>query len=264
MLQPKRLRDSDETLMLRDFRPNLQVVVAYGQILPKQVLEIPKYGTINSHASLLPRWRGAAPISAAIRAGDEQTGITIMLVDEGEDTGDILEQHIEPILNNDDAGSLSKRLSEISASLLIEMIPRWVAGKLTQRNQDDNAVTYARKLSKHDGIIQWDQPAMDLDRQIRALKPWPGTTTTIQGEKIKILSAAFEDSSSLDSEYLLENTPGTIVKTAETISVQTGQGVLRLKEIQPSGKKPKDAAAYLRGKGNLIGVKLGDSEGLTG
>lgn len=257
VLQPNRLRDQEATAALAAFQPDLQVIVAYGQILRPEVLAIPRCGTLNVHASLLPRWRGAAPIAAAIRAGDHESGVTIMLVDEGEDSGDMLTSLVEPVHDDDDAGSLGDRLSVRGASLLLDTIPRWLAGELTPEKQDPSLVTRARRLKKEDGVIDWTQPAVEVWRQIRALSPWPGATTTLGGVGIRIWQAELATGEDPGSPGQPGVVPGTVIDCGDSMRVQTGDGVLRVVTIQRAGKRTMDVSAFARGERELVGKRLG-------
>ncbi len=245
ILQPERLRSNEAIEALTAYQPDLQIVVAYGQILPRAVLDLPAHGTLNVHASLLPRWRGAAPVQGAILAGDDETGITIMHVDEGEDTGDILASRVEPILPDDDAGSLSDRLQIVGAELLLEIIPRWLKSELTPTTQDPRQVTRARRIKKQQGRIDWTQPAISIARQVRAFSPWPGAFSTLDGHAIRVWRATAAVTPS-GSE------PGTIVADGETIDVTTGNGTLRIERLQRAGKRATSAAEYARGATHLV------------
>ncbi len=222
VMQPVKVRDIVEDI--RALRPDLIVVVAYGQILPKTILEIPPRGCINVHASLLPRWRGASPIQHAILAGDRQTGVTTMFMNERMDAGDIILQRAEPIRPDDTAGSLHDRLAALGAELLVETL----AGNLPRHPQDESQATYARKLTKEDGRIDWSKPAIEIERQIRAMNPWPGAFTTLGDTPVKIWKAE------------LAHAPGPGV-------YPTGDGFLRILELQPAGGKRMNFEAFARG-----------------
>ena len=253
VFQPRSLRkDPDAVLALAETGPDVIVVAAYGLILPKSVLEIPPYGCINVHASLLPRWRGAAPVAAAILAGDEVTGITIMLMDEGMDTGPLLAQVEEPILPTDTAGSLSTRLAGLGARLLLDTLPRWIAGGVEPEPQDDAAATYAPRIKKEQGRIVWEKPAELLEREVRAYQPWPGSFTTWQGRRLKVLEAA------VDHDGAPQAQPGTVLEADRGVGVATGDGVLLLRRVQLAGKKPVDIESFLRGQRGFVGGVLGE------
>ncbi|MDD5368254.1 MAG: methionyl-tRNA formyltransferase, partial [Anaerolineaceae bacterium] len=182
VIQPRRLHDPETMAQLIAWSPDLLVVVAFGQILRPNVLDLPPHGCINVHASLLPRWRGAAPIQAALLAGDPVTGVTIMRMDAGIDTGDILTQRVAPILPEDSAGSLSERLSILGAQLLVETLPGYLEGSIHPRTQDSARATLARLLKKEDGQLDFTQPVASLSRRVRALSPWPGAYTWWLGQ----------------------------------------------------------------------------------
>ncbi|MFW6164513.1 MAG: methionyl-tRNA formyltransferase [Planctomycetota bacterium] len=182
VFQPPSLRTPEAVARLAEWKPEVIVVAAFGQILTEEVLELPPYGCLNVHASLLPRWRGAAPVAAAILAGDEVTGVTIMKMDAGLDTGPILAQRREPIRADDTRTALTQRLSLLGAELLAETLPAYLAGELVPQPQDDEA-TLAERLRKADGRLDWSRPALVLDRKIRAFTPWPGTFTFWQGRQ---------------------------------------------------------------------------------
>lgn len=250
VLQPARLREPAKTAALASYEPALQVIAAYGQILPPEVLALPRWGTLNVHASLLPRWRGAAPVAAAIRAGDEETGVTIMLVDEGEDTGPILTRRSEPIRPDDNAGSLGTRLARLGAALLLETIPRWLAGEVAARRQDEAQATRATRLRKEEGAIDWSRSAAEIARLVRAFSPWPGATTTLRGQPLRVWQAAAEGSEG--------GAPGVVVAANETIDVGTGAGLLRIARLQRAGKQVLAAHDFLNGESGLVGQRLGE------
>ena len=190
VFQPRSLRTPEALAQLAQWRPELIVVAAFGQILTEEVLDLPPYGCLNVHASLLPRWRGAAPVAAAIMAGDEVTGVTIMKMDVGLDTGPIVAQCREPIRADDTRATLAERLSFLGAELLAETLPAYVAGDLVPQPQDDEEATIAERLRKEDGRLDWSRPAVALDRKIRALTPWPGAYTFWEGRRLKIIAAS--------------------------------------------------------------------------
>lgn len=253
VFQPKSLRDAASQNLLRDLNPDIFIVVAYGLILPKEILAIPKYGCINVHASLLPRWRGAAPIQHSILAGDSLTGITIMQMDEGLDTGDILAQYPCPIEIHETSGSLYKRLTEIGSKLLISNLDKIEHRKIHPEKQENEYANYASKIRKEDAKIDWTNSAIILDRKIRAFNPWPVAYTTIDGQTLRIFA-------SLPKESLIQFLPGTILQAnSKGIEVATGEGILKLIELQLPGGKRLSAAALLNGKPELFrtGTVLG-------
>lgn len=251
VVQPARLRDPEAVAALADLAPDLQIVAAYGQLLPPSVLEAPRHGTLNVHASLLPRWRGASPVSAAIAAGDAETGATIMLVDETEDTGPILAQRATPIGARETAGELSDRLAHLGAELLLETIPRWLAGELRPQAQDAALATRARRGRKDAGRVDWALPAAQLARNVRAYTPWPGAFTELGGQRVRLAAAAVEEGS---------GTPGEVVGVdQDAIRVGTGEGVLAVERLQRAGKREMSAAEFARGAGDLVGKRFGDT-----
>ncbi len=252
VLQPSRLRDPEAVAEIAALAPDLQIVAAYGQLLPPAVLDAPRYGTLNVHASLLPRWRGAAPISAAISAGDAETGATIMLVDETEDTGPILAQRATAIGARETAGELSDRLAALGASLLLETIPRWLAGEIEPQAQDNAPATRARRVRKDAGRIDWTLPAAQIARNIRAYTPWPGAFTELDGQRVRLAAASAEDGA---------GAPGEIVGIGEDmIQVGTGEGLLAVERLQRAGKREMSAAEFARGAGNLVGKRFGEPD----
>ena len=241
--QPDNLGDSKAQHRFRAYRADLLVVVAYGQILPKELLQIPAHGAINVHASLLPRWRGAAPIQRALLAGDAQTGITIMQLDEGLDTGDILSQHVVPIEAGDTAGQLHDRLAELGAESLVAAIAGLEAGSLSPHLQPATGATYANKISSEERVIDWHQNAAQIARLIRALNPSPVATTLWEGQPMKIWRASALEQTTAEAE------PGTVLRSqAGGILVATGKGALRIECLQAAGGKAMTAANFLTGR----------------
>ena len=251
-LQPSRLRDPEAVAEIAALAPDLQIVAAYGQLLPPAVLDAPRYGTLNVHASLLPRWRGASPVSAAIAAGDAETGATIMLVDETEDTGPILAQRATAIGARETAGELSDRLAALGASLLLETIPRWLAGEITAQPQDAALATRARRVRKDAGRIDWTLPAAQIARNVRAYTPWPGAFTELEGQRVRLATASTETGG---------GAPGKVVEVGgDAIRVATGDGVLAVERLQRAGKREMSAAEFARGAGNLVGKRFGETD----
>jgi methionyl-tRNA formyltransferase len=243
LIQPAKLRQPEAIKQLHEWAPELIVVAAFGQILRQEILNLPQFGCVNVHASLLPRWRGAAPISAAILHGDTQTGVTIMRMDPGIDTGQILSQRAEPIRPQDTTTDLSQRLAEIGANLLIDTIPGYVSGEIQSYPQDDALATYAPMLSKKDGALDFTQTAISLERQVRAFQPWPGTYMEWSGGLLKILRAG-------TAQSLANVSPGERLIHNGLPAVQTSLGLLVLKEVQPAGKKNMPGKAFLQGAKN--------------
>lgn len=253
VLQPARLsRDHEMLARLRAVAADVFVLAAYGQILRPSVLEIPPHGVLGLHASLLPRWRGAAPVAAAIRAGDEETGVSVMLTEAGLDTGPVIAQRAIAINPRDTRASLTARLAELAAELLIETLPAWLRGELEPQPQDDSLATYAAEIVKSEGALDWSRSAEVIDRHIRAMTPWPGAFTAWDRQRIKILSAR-----PLPSTASGGQTPGTVIELEEGIGVIAGEGIVLLDELQPPGKRPMSAAAFVRGRQDIIGKRLG-------
>lgn len=244
--QPQKVKDIGVYQQIELWEPDLIVVAAYGQILRKNILDYPKYGCINVHASLLPRWRGAAPIQAAILNGDEITGITIMKMDEGLDTGQIIKQELLEILPEDTTGSLSDRLSVLGAELLVKTIPEYISGKLLLQPQDEFGVTYAPMLKKEDGELNFFKPAVQLVNQVRAFTPWPGAFIYRKGIILRILKAhsSLLPESGESNEKLK---PGNKIIFKGLPAVVTSKGIFIIDEIQPSGKKPMSGKSFLQG-----------------
>ena len=238
ILQPPRIKESID--QIRALTPDVIVVMAYGQILPREVLEAPKLACLNLHASLLPRWRGAAPIQAAIAAGDRETGITVMYMNEGLDTGDILLQHKIDISSRETGGSLHDRLGEIAPQATLESLRLLKTGDAPRTPQNNSLATIAPKLSREKGRIDWNEPAETIERKIRAFNPWPGAFTKIDDRNLKVFSATIVD---------LAGKPGEILKADRNDLVfATGKGALSLNEVQLEGKRRMGAAEFLRGR----------------
>ncbi|MGZ8898629.1 MAG: methionyl-tRNA formyltransferase [Limisphaerales bacterium] len=242
VLQPKRAREEAFIEQIRDLKPDLSVVVAYGQILSQTLLDVPKHGSLNVHTSILPKHRGAAPIQWAILSGDAETGVTIMKMDAGLDTGPILTERRTPILDSDNSQLLHDRLAQIGADLLVETIPAWVSGRIISQPQPEGA-TYARKMEKADGLIDWQQPVIEISRRIRAFTPWPGAFTYLESSgvrrMIKVLEGKPEETS---------GAAGSILSTSrEGILVGAGTGSFRITALQPEGRKGMAAHEFLAG-----------------
>ncbi|HEX3421432.1 MAG TPA: methionyl-tRNA formyltransferase [Candidatus Udaeobacter sp.] len=241
ILQPTRIKAAVENI--RDLTPDAIVVIAYGQILPRDVLELPRVACLNLHASLLPRWRGAAPIQAAIAAGDAETGITAMYMDEGLDTGDVLLQRNLEILPNDTGGSLHDRLAQIAPEALLESLRLVAAGTAPRIAQDNAHATHAPKLKREHGFIDWSESAEAIERKIRAYNPWPGAFMKLDNQNLKIFSASVVD---------LTGRPGEILRSDQDLIVATGKNALSLAEVQREGKRRMAAAEFLRGHAGLV------------
>lgn len=249
-IQPHSLRTPEALAQLLAWQPEVIVVAAFGQILRQDVLDLPPHGCLNIHASLLPRWRGAAPIPAAILAGDALTGVTIMKMDVGLDTGPVVAQREEPIRPDDTQASLGDRLAQLGAVLLLETLPAYLEGTLLPQPQPEEGVTYARQLRKEDGLLDWSRPAVELDRQVRAFHPWPGAFTFWRGQVLKVLRAVPLP------DWRRDMLPGVVIARPDGVAVATGAGALRLEQVQLAGKRPMDIAAFSRGQRDFVGSRL--------
>lgn len=249
--QPETLRSAEALAVLQQAQPAVIVVAAFGQILPKSVLDLPPHGCLNIHASLLPRYRGAAPVAAAILAGDDVTGVSIMLMDPGLDTGPVLTQAAEPIRPDDTTGTLTARLARLGADLLVDTLPRWLRGELTPQPQDEAQVTYAPRITKEDGLIDWTRSSQEIARAVRAFDPWPGAYTYWNGQRLRIIRAEALP------QYRAYAEPGTVIETPKGVAVVSGEGVLLLHELQLAGKCCLDCASFVRGQPRLLGSVLG-------
>lgn len=246
LIQPDKMREA--LPQLRSWRPDLILVAAFGKILRPEVLNLPPLGCVNVHASLLPRHRGAAPVAAALLAGDPETGVTLMKMDEGLDTGPILSARAIPISPADTAATLTARLAALGAELLRDCLPDLLAGKLAPRPQDGSRATYAPQLKKEDGLLRFTDPAVALERRVRAMNDWPGAYITYSGQSIKILRAHVRPDRFA--------APGRVIQVDGQPALGTAEGALVLDEIQPAGKKPMPAADYLNGNPGIIGTNL--------
>lgn len=249
VFQPKTLRRPEGIAPLRDLAPDLAIVAAYGLILPAEALAIPRLGCVNTHASLLPRHRGAAPVAAAILTGDPETGVTLMQMDTGLDTGPILAQRAIPIAADDTAGTLTMKLSHLAADFLVEMLPRLLAGDIIPTPQDESRATVFKTMRKEEGLIDWARPALEIERRVRAFNPWPSAYTFWQANQLKILRAR---AAPLHTEAL----PGRVLESAEGTGVMAGDGVLLLREVQLAGKRAMSIEEFMRGQRGFLGAKL--------
>ncbi len=264
VLQPKRVRDPEFVEQLRELKPDVMVVVAFGQILTKEVLEVPKYGCINVHASLLPMYRGAAPIQYVILNGEKETGVTTMYMDEGLDTGDMLLKTVVPITADETGGTLHDKLSAAGAELLIRTLEQMEAGTL-QRIPQTGETCYVGTLKKSMGEMDWSRPAEELERQVRGLNPWPSAYTFLNGKTLKIWKAEVLHTEAVSSQEAEEpealadrkSCGSVIVISRDSIQVQTGDGILAIRELQLEGKKRMTADAFLRGYPVEAGTILG-------
>ena len=249
VFQPNTLKNEDEQARLRELAPEVIIVVAYGKLLPKAVLDIPPHGCINVHGSLLPRWRGAAPIQWAVIAGDEMAGVTTMQMAEGLDTGDMLLTYETKVGEKETAGELFDRLAQSGAELLIQTLVK--LDEITPRPQDDAQSCYAHMLDKQMAVIDWSKSAHEIDCLIRGLNPWPIALTTLSGERLKVFAA---------EKAAGNGEPGTVLEAdpKKGLTVACGEGALKLTEIQLVGGKRMKATDFLRGHCLEVGVKLGE------
>ncbi|MBD3304888.1 methionyl-tRNA formyltransferase [candidate division KSB3 bacterium] len=254
VFQPEKVRAKDALETLREFAPDAIVVAAYGQILPESILEIPRLGCVNVHASLLPKYRGAAPIHWAIIRGEAETGITTMFMDQGMDTGDMLLQRAIPIAPDDTAGTLHDKLSLLGGDLLVETVQRLKTGALTGTPQNHDVATYAPMLKKEDGRVNWQAPAQVIDRHVRGMTPWPGAYTFFQGKMLKLLHVAVEEF----SEKLQNVSPGTVVQLDKNSGplIVAGEQSIRLLTVQPQNKNPMSGSEFCRGYRLNVGDQL--------
>ncbi len=247
VLQPEKIRRADSINELKQWTPDVYVVAAFGQILPQAVLDIPPYGSVNVHASLLPRWRGAAPIQAAIRAGDSETGITIMRMDAGLDTGPMLSKRAIPIAHDETGQTLHDKLCILGGELLIETLPAYLNGEIIPQPQDDSLATFAPRIEKEEGKIDWTQSAAQIERMIRAFTPWPGTWTFWNGKLLKILSGDVIDGTA---------EPGHVVDRGGRVAIGTASGLYVPARVQLEGRGGVSIDAFVRGYPAFIGTIL--------
>jgi len=239
IFQPAKIKEPNAIERIRALAPDVIVVMAYGQILPSAVLAIPRVACLNLHASLLPRWRGAAPIQAAIAAGDRETGITVMYMDEGLDTGDILVRRKIDILASDTGGSLHDRLAESAPNALFESLGLLALGQAQRITQDKKFATYAPKLDRESGRINWNEPAEVIERKIRAYHPWPSAFTQFKNQKLKVFTASIAN---------LRGRPGEILRRDTELVIAASDAALSLTEVQLEGKRRMKALDFLRGQ----------------
>jgi len=252
--QPASLRDSAAVARLAAYRPDVLVVVAYGLLLPQAVLDVPRLGCLNIHASLLPRWRGAAPIQRAILAGDRETGVTIMRMEAGLDTGPVCAMQVVPITERDTAGTLHDRLATLGAAMIVEALDALEAGAARFEPQDTAAATYAKKIAKAEARIDWSRPAIELARMVRAFDPWPVAETRLGERQLRVWGARVLPAGAGASSGAV---PGQVVPgPADGIAVMTGRDLLVLERLQLPGKRPLGAAEFCRGR-ELQGTVLG-------
>ena len=254
--QPGSLKRAENIAALQDLQADLFIVAAFGQILPQAVLDLPRYGTLNIHASLLPKYRGVSPISEAILQGDDESGVTIMLLDAGVDTGPLLLKKSIPLAEDETTGSLTDKLAELGAQALLAILPSWIAGDITPEPQDGLKASHTHMLHKEDGTITWEQPAAVLARKVHAYTPWPGAYTHWRGKLLKIVSA---QAKAVEPGKAVQ--PGTVTQSEEAghhiLTVVTGQGLLVVKQLQLAGKRAMSAEEFLRGYPQIAGEVLG-------
>jgi len=254
--QPGSFKKAENSAALAAYHADLYLVAAFGQILPQTVLDQPRYGTLNVHASLLPRYRGADPIAEAILQGDSEAGVTIMRLDAGIDTGDMLLRRSSPLSEDETTASLTNKLADLGAQALLEALPLWIAGKITPEPQDESKASHTRMLRKEDGEIRWDLPAAVLARQVRAYTPWPGSYTHWRGKLLKIIQAH-----PLAVEPEAAVLPGTVSVREEAghqvLAIVTGSGLLLVKQLQLEGKRAMSAEEFLRGYPQIALQRLG-------
>lgn len=257
--QPGSFKKAENQTALAAYRADLFIVAAFGQILPQAVLDLPRYGTLNIHASLLPKYRGSSPISEAILHGETETGVTIMLIDAGIDTGPLLLKRAIPLAGRETTASLTTKLADLGASALLEALPLWIQGQLAPEPQDHTRASYTRMIKKEDGRIDWSRPAEILDRAIRAYTPWPNAYTTWRGKLLKILSAYPLPSSPPDADQPGRVSLDTYAEaggTQKALRIATGQGSLLVGRVQLEGRKAMCTDEFVRGYASIIGDVL--------
>ena len=258
VLQPERVNTPDALAALRALAPDAIVIAAYGQILKQPLLDLPQRGVLNVHASLLPRYRGGAPVAAALLAGEEETGVTVLQVVLALDAGPVLAQRAQPIEPHDTTGTLSAKLAELGAALLIEVLPAWERGELSPRPQDEAQVSYAPTLRREDAHIDWSLPAVDVWRRVRAYSPWPVARTSVDGEPLRILEAwplAGEPDAPPGAALALPRDAGA--PAGAGFAVRCGRGLLAVVRAQRSGRRALSGEELLRGFRGLLGKRLG-------
>ena len=247
LLQPGRIRSEESIAALRALRADLFVVVAFGQILPQVLLDLPRIASINVHASLLPRWRGAAPIQAAIRAGDRESGATLMVMDADLDTGPVIARTALPIAHDETGKSLHDKLAQLGAALLVQALPDFLDGKISTVPQDEKYATYAPTLKKEEGRLDWTRAAAEIERTIRAFSPWPGSFTTWHGAALKI-HAGYEEAG--------RASPGLVFQHKKGIAIGTGAGLFFPTEVQLAGKQVLSIKDFVNGHADFLGANL--------
>ena len=247
IMQPVSLKNETVSKQIEEWRPTIIVVVAYGQLLPKSILDLPPCGCINVHASLLPKWRGAAPIPAAILAGDHETGISIMKLDPGLDTGPVYRQSIHPINLLTTSRALFQSLSELGAELLANILPEIISGTLQPKEQNHELATYAPQIRKSDGEIDWRKPAILIERQLRAYDPWPGSFSKLSDKRLIIHGGRVQEGNWK---------PGYVDFLGDSLAIGCGEGVLLPEKLQLAGKRVRNTEEFVRGNPNIVGAQL--------
>lgn len=250
VFQPERIRRPESFEQLRSFNADLIVVVGYGQIIPQSIIDLPRFGILNVHASLLPKYRGAAPIQWAIANGETTTGVTIMQIDAGLDTGDMLAKATMDIGSDETAPELSVRLASVGAALLVDTVGQIAAGNSQREKQNDSEATLAPILKKEDGRVHWIMPARQINNRRRGFTPWPGAYTTFRGQPLSLIRTEPIENGSVP--------PGIVQVEGKRLLVGTGQGTLAISEVQPGGKKRMSAEAFINGYKPQTGERMGD------
>jgi len=248
VLQPVRLHEPETLVKIREWEPQVVIVAAFGSILREELLSLPPLGCLNVHASLLPRWRGAAPVQAAILHGDSKTGVSIMKMDAGLDTGPVFAQRELDILPEETGGQLSGRLAQLGAGLLLDVLPRIVEGEIVPEPQDTERATYAPLLQKSDGLLLWTKPSLHLARQVRAYEPWPGSHFMWKEQRVLVRRARVVDAVSSE--------PGKVTVLDGAPAVGAGDGLLLLEVVQPAGRPAMEGRAFLSGARDFVGAQL--------
>jgi methionyl-tRNA formyltransferase len=251
VVEPQTLRDDAGARALKALAPDLVVVAAFAYLLPPHILAVPRHGCLNVHPSLLPRYRGPSPVATALLNGDTQTGVSIMLMDSGLDTGPILSQVTVPIGEDDTTGNLTQLLAVRGARLLLDSMDLWLDGQVTPRPQRDDEATFSARITAHEGRLDWSLPATVLARQVRAYQPWPGSYTLWQGQRLKVLAAR-------PLSVRLTQPAGSVVALPQpdTVGVVTADGVLGLRSIQLEGKRAVTSEEFMRGRRDFVGSVL--------
>jgi methionyl-tRNA formyltransferase len=247
VLQPAGLRDAQMHARLAAIGADAMIVAAYGLLLPPPALAVARHGAINIHASLLPRWRGAAPIQRALLAGDRETGVSIMQMDEGLDTGPVFAERRVPILADDDSGSLHDKLADLGAQALLDVLADIAAGRAQAKAQSEDGATYARKIDKQETLLRWDRPASELERAVRAFRPAPGASARLAGASVKLWRARVVPG---------KGAPGTLLEQRNALIAACGSDALAIEELQPAGARRMSAADFLRGRALSAGSRF--------